>query len=94
MLHATGRSGETKTELFDNQHTRWVRHKNKDGYRKKNPTPTVKYSGDFMVLLGCVSSKGLQNLVRIHGIKDSMMYHWILIENLAASAKKLQLGCG
>ena len=40
---------------------------------------------------GCFSSKGPGNLVRVHGIMDSMKYQDILNQNLAASAKKLKL---
>ena len=39
---------------------------------------------------GC-SSKGLGNLVRVHGIVDSE-YQDILNQNLSASAKKIKLG--
>lgn len=42
----------------------------------------------------CFSSKGPENFVRIHTVIDSVKYQESLNKNLAASAKKLQLGCG
>ena len=44
------------------------------------------------MLWGCFSSKVPGNLIRVHGIMDSMKYQGILNPNLAASAKKLKLG--
>lgn len=64
---------QTKIKHFDNQYSRRVRCKYKEGYTKKKPTPSVKYSGAFMVLMSC-TYKGTENPARIHGSKDSMMY--------------------
>ena len=44
------------------------------------------------MLWGCFSSKGPGNLVRVHGIMNSMKYQDILNLNLAAPARKLKLG--
>ena len=44
------------------------------------------------MLLGCFSSKGPGNLVRVHAIMNSMKYQEIFNLNLAAPARKLKLG--
>lgn len=46
-----------------------------------------------MSVWSCFSSKDPENFVRIHNIIDSVKYQEILNQNLAASVKKLQLGC-
>ena len=48
--------------------------------------------GGSVILRGCFSSKGPGNLVRVHGIMNSMKYQGILNLNLVACAKKLTLG--
>ena len=40
----------------------------------------------------CFSSKGPGNLVRVHGIMNSMKYQDNLNQNLAAPTRKLKLG--
>ena len=45
-----------------------------------------------MIFLAHVSSKGSGNLVKIHGIKDSMKYQDFVNENLAAFATRQKLG--
>ena len=47
---------------------------------------------ESVMLWGCFSSKGPGNLVRVHGIMNSMKYQDILNLNLAAPARKLKLG--
>ena len=59
-------------------------------YNENNLIPTVKYGGGSIILWGCFSSKGPGNLVRVHGIMNSMKYQEIL--HMAAPARKRKLG--
>ena len=45
------------------------------------------------MLWGCLSSKGHGNLIRVHGIINSIKNQDILNHNLAAPARKLKQGC-
>src|SRR4029434_2672980 len=49
-------SNETKIELFGHKPQRWV-------WRIQHLTPTVKYGGGSLMLLGCFSSKALDILL-------------------------------
>lgn len=84
-------SDESKIELFGNKHQRWVWCKKSHGHAENNLIPTVKYSGGS-VMWDCLTSKGPGNLVRRHGIMDSIKYQEILVQNLSASARSLKLG--
>ena len=61
-------------------------------YTENNLIPTVKYGGGSVILWGCFSSKGPGNLVRVHGIINSIKYQEIENLNMAAPTWKLKLG--
>lgn len=63
---------ETKIEIIDNKHSRWVWSKMKDGYTGKNLIPAVKCYEGSVIPSGCFYSKSPGNLDRIHGIIDSI----------------------
>ena len=75
LLNTTGTlnsvlwSDETKFELFGNQRSRWVWPKNK----------LYGGAGGSVMLWGCFPSKGPGNLVRVHGIMNSMKYQKMFI---------------
>ncbi|KAJ8343359.1 hypothetical protein SKAU_G00306880, partial [Synaphobranchus kaupii] len=62
-------------------------------YRNLDWTQVLWSDGTKMTLLS-ITSKGPGNIVRIHGIMDSIKYHKILDQYLAASARRLKVGCG
>ena len=64
-------------------------------WKMEIPKTVCKYGGvgGSVMLLGCFSSKGPGNVVRVHGIIISMKYQDILNLNLAAPARKLKLVC-
>ena len=64
-------------------------------YYEQNVTvPKITYGGGggSVMLWSCLSSKSPGNLVRVHGIINSMKYQDILNLNLAAPSRKLKLG--
>ena len=58
---------------------------------KKNLKPTLKFGGGSVLVWGCMSAKGVGNLVFIDGIMDKNVYLNIIQNNLAQSARKLAL---
>ena len=58
---------------------------------KGPPIPTVKHRAVSLMFLGCVSSKGMGNLVKIDGKMNAACYQKILQENLLSTAKKLHM---
>uniref|UniRef100_A0A803JIR7 Transposase Tc1-like domain-containing protein n=1 Tax=Xenopus tropicalis TaxID=8364 RepID=A0A803JIR7_XENTR len=87
-------SEETKVELFGLNFTRRVWRKNKDELHPKNTIPTVKYGGGNIMLWGCFSVKGTEQL---HCIKERMneaMHCEILSNNLIPSVRALKMGRG
>ena len=81
-----------QNRAFWKQSPDWRRQK--EIHAEKYLIPTVKYGGGSLMLWGCFSSKGPGQLVRIHGIMDSIKYQQILNQNLTASARKLKLSRG
>lgn len=57
----------------------------------KNLRPTVKHGGGSVMVWGCMSAKGVGNLVFIDGRMDQWKYLSILKENLKPSAEKMGL---
>ena len=59
--------------------------------KRKLDSYTVKYGGASVSVWGCISAKGVGNLVFIDGIMDHKMYINILKDNLSSSAEKMGL---
>jgi hypothetical protein len=78
-------SGETNIELFGLNAKRHV-------WRKPGTIPTVKHSGDSIILWGCFSAAGTGRLVKINGKMNGAKYREILDENLLQKAQDLRLG--
>ncbi|KAK3570047.1 hypothetical protein QTP86_009593 [Hemibagrus guttatus] len=75
LIDTLNQAGETKGEAFD----------------PKKTIPTVKHGGGHIMLWGCFSASGTGNLVKVDGIMKKEDYLKILVENLVASAHKLNL---
>uniref|UniRef100_A0AAY5KGD4 Tc1-like transposase DDE domain-containing protein n=1 Tax=Esox lucius TaxID=8010 RepID=A0AAY5KGD4_ESOLU len=58
-------SDETKIELYGHNHKRYVWRRVNKAYSEKNTIPTVKHGGGSLMFWGCVSSKGMGNLVKL-----------------------------
>ncbi|KAH8288665.1 hypothetical protein KR054_007468, partial [Drosophila jambulina] len=52
---------------------------------------TVKHGGGSVLVWGCMSARGVGNLIFIDGIMNAEMYLNILKENLHSSATKMGL---
>jgi len=57
--------------------------------QKQHLRPTVKHGGRSVMIWGCISSKGVGNLVFIDGIMNQDKYLKILKENFKQSAEKM-----
>ena len=53
--------------------------------------PTVKYEGGSVMVWGCMTAKGVGNLVLIDGTMHKGKHEKILAENVKQSAKKLKM---
>ncbi len=67
-------SDEPKIQLFGINSTRRVWRRRNAAYDPKNTIPTVKHGGGKIMLWGCVSAKGTEQLHRIKGMMDGAMY--------------------
>ncbi|MBN3279662.1 CRVP protein, partial [Polyodon spathula] len=67
-------SDETKIELFGLNAKRYVWRKPNTAHHPGNTIPTVKHGGGSIMLLGCFSSTGTGNLVRVEGKMHGAKY--------------------
>ncbi len=67
-------SDETKIELFGINSTCLVWRRRNAAYDPKNTIPTVKHGDGNIVLWGCFSAKGTEQLHPIKGTMDGAMY--------------------
>ncbi len=65
---------ETNIELFGINSTHRVLRRRKAAYDHKNTIPTVKHGGGNIMLWGCFSAKGTEQLHRIKWTMDGAMY--------------------
>lgn len=80
---------ESKFNLFGSDGRTMVWRKPNTDLEKKHLKPTVKFGGGSVMVWGCISSKGVGNLVFIDGIMNQDSYLSILKENLKESAQKM-----
>ncbi len=66
-------SDETKIQLFGINSTRRVWRRRNAAYDPKNTIPTIKHGGGNIMLWGCFSAKGTEQLHRIKGTMDGAM---------------------
>ncbi len=67
-------SDETKIQLFGIKSTRRVWRRRNTAYDPKNTIPTVKHGAGNIMLWGCFSAKGTEQLHRIKRTMDGAMY--------------------
>jgi len=80
---------ESKFNLFGSDGKTMVWRKPNTELQKQHLRPTVKHGGGSVMIWGCISSKGVGNLVFIDGIMNQDKYLKILEENLKQSAEKM-----
>lgn len=85
---------ESKFNIFGSDGRRFVWRKPNDELNVKNLKATVKHGGGGVMVWGCMSAKGVGNLVFIDGIMDQNVYLNILKQNLKQSACKMGLDQG
>ncbi len=66
-------SDETKIQLFGINSTHCVWRRRNAAYDPKNTVPTVKHGGGNIMLWGCFSAKGTEQLHRIKGTMNGAM---------------------
>lgn len=80
---------ESKFNIFGSDGKTMVWRKPNEELKGKNITPTVKHGGGSVMVWGCISAKGVGNLVFIDGIMNKESYLTILKDNLKQSAEKM-----
>lgn len=80
---------ESKFNIFGSDGKTMVWRKPNEELKGKNIMPTVKHGGGSVMVWGCISAKGIGNLVFIDGIMNKEGYLKILKENLKQSAAKM-----
>lgn len=80
---------ESKFNLFGSDGKTMVWRKPNTELQKEHLRPTVKHGGGSVMIWGCISTKGVGNLVFINGIMNQEQYLKILKENLKQSAEKM-----
>lgn len=80
---------ESKFNLFGSDGRTMVWRKPNTEFKRQNLQPTVKHGGGHVMVWGCISSKGVGNLVFIDEIMNQHSYLKILKENLRQSADKM-----
>jgi len=60
-------------------------------FKLKNLKPTMTYGGGSLMIWGCISSKGVGELVFIDGILNKNKYLSILKNNLIKSANNINI---
>jgi len=83
---------ESKFNLFGSDSKTMVWRKPNTELRDQNLRQRVKHGGGSVMILGCISTKGVKNLVFIDGIMKRDQYFKILQENYKQSAEKMGIG--
>jgi hypothetical protein len=84
-------SDETKINLFGSDGVQHVWRRPGEEYKDHCVVPTVKHGGGSLMVWGCMSAAGTEELTFIDGIMNSNIYCDILKKNMIPSLRKL--GC-
>ncbi len=84
-------SDESSFELFPTKKHQIIYRKDGTAYEEKNLVPTVKFGGQKIMVWGCISHKGVGNLVFIAEKINSGVYINTLVNNRKQSAEKMCL---
>ncbi|GFX51552.1 transposable element Tc1 transposase [Trichonephila clavipes] len=87
-------SDESKFNIYGSDGRFKIWRKAGKALAPKNTIKTVKFGGGSVLVWGCVSAGGVEDLAFIDGIMDKHVYLGILKDNLEKSASKLGLGSG
>ncbi|GFX81743.1 transposable element Tcb2 transposase [Trichonephila clavipes] len=82
-------SDESKFNIHGSDGHQKVRRKANAALQPKNMRGTVKHSGGSIMVWGCMTATGVENLVIIDGIMNQYSYLNILKNTLSQSASKL-----
>lgn len=78
-------SDESKFNLIGADGDRWCRRRDGDALDPRFTTKEVKFGGGSIMVWGCVTSRGVGRLHRIHGTMTAAVYVDILLNNLFPS---------
>ncbi len=84
-------SDEASFELVPTRKYETIYRRNGTAFESKHLVPTVKFGGGKIMVWGCISQKGVGNLIFVTGNIDSAKYINILANNLKDSADKMGL---
>ncbi len=82
-------SDETKINVFGTDGFKTVWRRKGEEYKEKCMVPTVKHGGGSVLMWGCMSAAGVEELNFIDGIMNLQMYCSILKEKMLPSLRAL-----
>lgn len=80
---------ESKFCVFGSSGRQYVWRASNTEFNKENTRPTVKHGGQSVMVWGCMSAAGVENLHFVEGRMDKYQYINILKQNVRQSAEKL-----
>lgn len=78
-------SDETKINRFGSDGRKWRWKEPRAQLKPSDVSPTVKNGGGSIMVWGCITAKGVGNLVKIDGTMNAELYCQILEEDLLSS---------
>ena len=79
---------ESKFNIFGSDRRKMIQRKANEEFKLKNLKPTMTHGGRSSMVWGCISNKGVSELVFIDGILDKNKY---LKDNLIKSANNMNI---
>lgn len=78
-------SDEAKVNRFGPDGRKWCWKEPKASFQPNHVTPTIKNGGGSIMVWGCITARGVGNLVKIDGTMNAELYCKILEEDLLGS---------